>query len=211
MEDITDKLLHINETLAAIRSFRPGWRERYLMEPCMPEQELLAFELAHSCVLPTDYREFLRLVGSAGPGPDCGIFSPLQHFPGSGFEDCLEDAVDLSLSFPHSEAWNGLTGLEEGDEDWKDSFHPRHVPGSLIIGDRGCGSWTRIIITGPLAGEIWYDERADSGGLLPALSADGERLTFLPWYLNWLEAVAWRYAHAGPARQPRSGKADPYW
>ena len=194
---------HINESLAAIRRHRPVWRERYSLDPPWTIERLAEFERKHRCNLPEEYRGFLLHVGIAGTGPDYGLFAPHQHFSGSGFEGCLDDDPDLSIPFPHEKSWNDLP---EGLIDWdNDYFSSRHSNGSLIISDRGCALWTRLIVTGPLAGQIWYEDRADGLGLRPALAPDGSTYRFLQWYIDWLDLEFYQYGHEGQARQkPRS-------
>lgn len=196
---------HINHSLATIRHFRPAWKDRYSLDPLWEEQRVTDFENQHLCRLPEDYRNFLLLCGSGGPGPNDVLFAPDQHFTGSGHEECLGDDPDLSLAFPHTEAWNdsppNASDGAEAEEDWQaDYFSSRHSSGSLIISDQGCGLWIRLIITGPLAGEIWLDDRADGDGLRPLFDADGNRVHFLKWHTDWLEAEVHRYGHAGTPR-----------
>jgi hypothetical protein len=185
----------INEALATIRHFRPLWAERYTLDSPWSEAQVTAFESLHRCRLPEEYRNFLLLCGVAGPGPDYGIFAPNQHFPGSGFDGCLGDDPDLGGSFPYTDAWNDLP--EDETTLPEDYFSSRHCPGSFIISDRGCALWGRLIITGPSAGQIWHDDRADGWGLRPHIAADGTRYTFLRWYREWLDAELFRYGHAG--------------
>jgi hypothetical protein len=188
----------INESLATIRRFRPAWADRYSLEAPWAESQVAAFESRHRCRLPDEYRGFILHVGAAGAGPDYGLFAPDQHFSGSGYEDCLCDDPDLGIPFPHSGAWNECPPREmESDDDY---FSSRHSSGSLIIGDRGCALWTRLIVTGPCAGQIWHEDRAEGLGLRPLLTSIGSRLTFLSWYIDWLDTEVYQYGHAGNPR-----------
>jgi hypothetical protein len=202
MLSLNESLRQINAGLARIREFRPLWKDEYSCNPVLTPEAVAAFETRHGCRLPQDYREFLLKVGDGGAGPDCGIFELGQHFSGSGHEDCLEDDVDLSIAFPHAEAWNAA----EGDET---NFAPEDTAGSMIIGDYGCGIWTRLVITGPLAGEIWHDDRTNGQGIYPHLAPDGSRYQFLPWYLDWLARRVHQYGHKGnPNPDPGEGAAS---
>ncbi len=189
---------HIKASLASLLHFRPAWSDRYSLDEPWHETKISAFEVLHGCRLPHDYRNFLLHVGGAGAGPDYGLFPPDQHFTGSGYEECWCDDPDLSQPFPHHDAWNlPHDSLEELDASY---YMTQHCPGSLLIGDRGCALTTRIVITGPLAGHIWHDDRADGDGLRPCIATDGQRLTFLRWYHDWLDAEVYRYGHAGNPR-----------
>ena len=50
-----------------------------------------------------------------------------------------------------------------------------------------------LVITGPEAGQVWHDERVDQGGLWPYESADGRRVMFTEWYLDWLDEALGRF------------------
>ena len=192
MTGLIERIQFINDSLAAIREYRPGWRDRYVMNPVLTEGDLINFESRHRCRLPREYREFLRLTGNGG----LGVFALGQHFPESAYADSFCEEVDLSLPFPHTSSW------DQPEEDFEGGLGPQHVCGSLLIGEIGCSLWERIIITGPNAGEIWADLRADGNGLTPYQNENGTRVTLLDWFLDWFEIDAWRYASPGPARQP---------
>lgn len=188
----------INESLATIRHFRPLWVRRYTLDSVWTEARVATFESRYQCRLPEDYRGFLLHCGVAGPGPDDGIFAPDQHFSGSGYKDCLCDDPDLGMSFPFPEEWNNLPeGALTLPDDY---FSARHCPGSIVISDRGCGLWGRLIVTGSCAGQVWHDGRADGWGFRPHVASDGRRYTFLRWYCEWLDAEVYRYGHKGSPR-----------
>ncbi len=199
MTDLHEVLRRINESLARIRQFRPLWKHEYSADPLLTLEEVEGFERTHSCRLPETYREFLMHVGNGGAGPDCGLFALGQHFPGSGHEECLEEDVDLSMTFPHCDAWNEAPGSPEFEDDAR-YFSPAHAAGSLMIADLGCGSCARLVVTGPLAGEIWNDMRHDGLGIFPHLAPDGSRSQFLPWYQEWLARQVYQFGHQGRPR-----------
>lgn len=189
----------INDQLAKIRRHRPLWTERYTLDPAWAHEKVEAFESLHQCKLPEEYREFLIQCGVAGPGPDFGLYGPDQHFTGSGYEECFEDNPDLSIPFPYSDVWNDVP-----DDESKLSeqyFGAKYCPGSILISDRGCAMWDRLIITGPCAGEIWHDDRVDQKGLRPHVDTDGNRYTFLKWYCEWLDLEFYQFGHEGRPRQ----------
>jgi hypothetical protein len=200
MLSIQESLRLINLGLERIRKFRPLWKNEYSANPVLTLEQIVAFERKHSCRLPESYREFLLHVGNGGAGPEYGICKLGQHLSDSGHEECFEDNADLALPFPHAEAWNE-DGLDE------ESYHRcEHVAGALPINDRGCALWTYLVITGPLAGEIWNDDRGDGDGIHPHLAPDGSRYQFLPWYLDWLGRRVHQYGHKGnPNPDPGPG------
>jgi hypothetical protein len=207
MLSLHDSLRKINEGLARIREFRPLWKDEYSANPVLTPEEIVAFEEKHSCRLPEAYREFLLHVGNGGAGPVWGLSRLGQHFSDydniHDEEESFEDDADLSKPFPHKQAWN--------DEDCPDDdayFGDKHVAGSMIIADRGCNLSTRLIITGPCAGEIWDDDRPDREGIQPQIAPDGSRYQFLPWYMDWLARRVHQYGHKGnPNPDPGPGGA----
>jgi hypothetical protein len=43
------------------------------------------------------------------------------------------------------------------------------------------------VITGPERGNVWDDYRTDHAGLEPLQIGGRERVTFIEWYLAWLD------------------------
>jgi hypothetical protein len=59
--------------------------------------------------------------------------------------------------------------------------------GAVCLCHEGCAYRDWLIITGPLRGQMWDDDRAGDIDLAPGIAADGSALTFGCWYLNWLD------------------------
>ncbi len=66
-------------------------------------------------------------------------------------------------------------------------FSPDRTVGAIVISHLGCAARQWLIITGPEAGRIWSDNRADDEDLAPLLDQHGAPMTFGRWYLNWLD------------------------
>ena len=62
------------------------------------------------------------------------------------------------------------------------------VDGAFPISDVGCAISHIIVVSGPRAGTVWVDSRADQRGIFPLSDTDGSALKFARWYENWLEA-----------------------
>lgn len=167
----------------------------------LTEQEVATFEARHRVTLPADYREFLIHVGNGGAGPAYGLFSlGTYDEPDSWTEDDGFVGV-LSEPFPHTVPWNDLTGKPEYDEDregnqeWEDEYNRRldaweaiyfnttNVNGAIPICHLGCALRQWLVISGPQAGKVWDDLRADYKGLRPT------GFTFLQWYRSWLNGL----------------------
>ena len=171
-----------------------GWQIRtmdLLSEPL--EQGFIdEFEAAFGVQLPADYRSFLLQVGDGGVGP--GLFMrPL----GSPFDDGVawepgtiasdRSFKSLHKTFPHIAAVEGgydaawLARAGDDDVGWE-------PPGALQLWDHGCAIWGLLVLSGPVAGQVWIDSRTDGNGLKPQIGDSGQPMTFAGYYCQWLMA-----------------------
>ena len=174
-----------------------------LNEP-LSEEEVLAFEDAHSIRLPEDYRGFLMRLGNGGAGPFYGIFRLGEVDDNSGYRKWQEQdgmVGVLSRSFPLSEPWNDVSAMPDDDladsdkeECWrpKSSFEETYwgseiVNGAIPICHEGCAIRVWLVVTGAQAGKLWEDKRSEYGGLKPVLLTDGTPATFSSWFEEWLD------------------------
>jgi len=86
----------------------------FLLNPVLPEQEVLAFAQRYQIELPADYRYFLTTVGNGGAGPFYGIF-PLGQADGLGhslesWAEADEFVGKRSEPFTLTNSWNDLDG-----------------------------------------------------------------------------------------------------
>ena len=176
--------------------------------PPLTEEAVREFEVRHRITLPMEYRGFLIHVGNGGAGPSYGLFklgemdNAFKHKrwrEGDGFVGVL------SRPFPHAAAWNDLSGepaydkSREGDCEWEDEYErrlnawaqvywsPNNVNGAIPICHLGCAYRQWLVVSGPEAGRVWDDDRADRRGLKPLQQKGRKRVTFLQWYVDWLE------------------------
>nr|PZN44295.1 MAG: SMI1/KNR4 family protein [Actinomycetota bacterium] len=170
----------IHGRIAEIRRLDPEFRlfgareHRHRLNPPLSTEEILAFEKRMGVELPAAYRTFLATVGNGGAGPHYGLFGLAEalredekwHEGMPGF---------YATPFPHTTNWNPR--FEEQPEDYEG---PSWITGSLILGHFGCGAFHRLVVSGELAGEVWFDDRASDGGV----TREGE---FADWYLSWLD------------------------
>ena len=175
---------------------------QFHLHPSLPESALAAFEARHQCRLPVEYRRFLTEVGNGGAGPYYGLFKLGERMDRRSLVRWQEnDGVVgvLRAPFSHTGPWNDLAGEPTEDDEEDDDFDqrmaafenryfsPRHVDGAVPVADLGCALGHWLVVSGPEAGNIWCDFRADRSGIFP-LSSDGSaRVTFLQWYCGWLE------------------------
>ena len=76
------------------------------------------------------------------------------------------------------------TTVEEEDrmnEEWEKKLEVQYyatdiTDGAIPICHEGCALRNWLVVTGPLAGTVWRDLRADYGGIQPLLNKDGSRM-----------------------------------
>jgi hypothetical protein len=177
----------------------------YQFRPRATEESLCRFERQHRVQLPGDYRAYLAQLGNGGAGPFYGIF-PLGLFDGAGDHEAAWEEGDgivgiLAEPFPHQEAWNlpserlhpPATFASDAEQSaWFDAldakyWSPALVNGAFPICHHGCALRTYLVVTGPEAGRVWFDRRAEYEGLQPHLDGDGSHMTFAAWYGRWLD------------------------
>ncbi|MEU0673649.1 SMI1/KNR4 family protein [Streptomyces sp. NPDC006172] len=145
----------------------------YLLRPPLAEDTIRLFEQQQGARLPASYRDFLKDVADGGAGPGYGLLGLTEEVDDEwALHDLREEgrrAGFLSTPFPHTTAWPGPG--KSGDADYS-------VRGSLVIAERGCGMFHRLVVTGRNAGQVWFDD-PDWGGLTPGPD-------FRDWYLAWL-------------------------
>ncbi|MGW1375756.1 SMI1/KNR4 family protein [Streptomyces sp. NPDC002446] len=149
---------------------------RYELAPALPEEEIRAFEEAHGIDLPAEYRSFVAQVGNGPAGPGHGLM-PLtvpRAEAGEGWAvdgEWEEDRLPGRLAgpFPLSDPLPGRTR----------ALTDESTRGTLMLAEEGCGSYIRLILNGPRAGEIWRID-PDWAGFVPVSPG------FRTWYTQWL-------------------------
>jgi hypothetical protein len=203
-------LASVAAKLAELRARDGGFKvfgaisHRYLLNPRLDERALTTFERTHAINLPDEYRAFVNRLGNGGAGPFYGIFAcgEMDHN-----HECApwseQDGFvgELRAAFPHQLAWNLPSDelelpdsfeSDEAEEQWHDELDRRCwdtalVNGAIPICHHGCALRTWLVVSGAERGNVWYDARAEGGGLQPHRAADGRHLTFGAWYEDWLD------------------------
>lgn len=206
MTPTPESYAHIVRDLARLRgsvstAFESDEAE-YLCSAVMAEAEVVEFEKVHGVRLPEEYRAFLMCVGKGGAGPGYGVFDLGECDEGFDFRAWHEGdgfVGSLRVPFPHVAAWNDMRGMPEDALSETDAaayeaqraafeegyFAP--LDGAIPICHLGCALRQWLIVSGPEAGHVWEDRRADYEGLVPLQSATGERVSFYAWYRAWLD------------------------
>lgn len=176
----------------------------YELNPSLTDEEVDAFELGHGIRLPRGYREFLTRVGNGGAGPYYGLFRLGEMDDGFDFGPWDRYIGKLSQPFSHTAAWNDLSAYPDDQHDVRSPeyhklieafdaiyYDTRLTDGAIPICHLGCALRQWLVITGPEAGYIWCDNRAEYEGLRPLSTPAHDRVAFFEWYRSWLdEALA---------------------
>ena len=176
----------------------------YELNAPLTEADVAAFEQRYAVRLPADYRNFLIYAGNGGAGPHYGVFRLGETENGDGTSlpwRAGKYGAALRQPWPHRAPWNLREEWEDTlslpDEtrhaartEWDARYSdPAMVTGAFPICNLGCGLRDWLMVTGPEAGHVWRDARAEVGGLIPYEREDGHRWTFMDWYLHWLNGA----------------------
>jgi hypothetical protein len=174
---------------------------KFIANPVLTQEHVASVETKYAIALPASYRDFLLHVGNGGAGPNYGIFKLETVNLALGAEHLWADVPyfvgSLSCPFPHIESWNDCEdrptdcsdpAYEELTQRFEQNyFDPKIVNGAIPISDAGCNLRYWLVVTGPEKGNIWFDKRADFGGLIPVSDALGHHMSFESWYMKWLD------------------------
>jgi hypothetical protein len=155
------------------------------MEPCLKEWAVVGFESCFGVQLPEAYRLFLLLVGNGGWGPPRDGLANLGEA-----RDEMGEVKQLWEELPWIREPFPFTARVER-RDWRQGCF-----GCVYLGGEGCGMQWRLVVTGPEAGNVWFDD-PNAGVVYPA----SPHRDFLGWYEAWLERQAW-YLPCEVAREP---------
>lgn len=160
--------------------------------PKLTELEINVFEKKYNVKIPKEYKFFLLEIGNGGYGPGHGVLKLEETV--FDFKLDSNPSINLSEKFKYNIAWNELW-IENFDWDndrpeldiVNDYMNVKHIAGCLQISHYGHGSTNLIILKGKNKGEIWFDSRADYGGIFPEKNEETNlTLNFFDWYINWL-------------------------
>ena len=150
--------------------------------PCLPEQEIAAFEASYRILLPEAFRLFLLHIGNGGGGPPHyglnTLAQSVQRIPDGQHEPGNTPFLRPHLPFPLFEPWI-WEDENLGDRD-DVRFQAVYNDGHLFLGTDGCAMDWILVVSGPERGNVW--NRADVGAQPCVPSRD-----FATWYEYWLD------------------------
>ncbi|MEV8319957.1 SMI1/KNR4 family protein [Streptomyces sp. NPDC059900] len=177
-----------------------------MTEPPLSEAETVEAERELGVSFPEGYRTYLRTV-SAGGAP--ARLRRTEHgWWWDGNE--RERRALLTVPFPHPDSYveadDELTDREPQKEAFDDEaaylaawrvwddeagrFEDWKTAGAVVVQDLGCGFYTLLVLTGPLADTVWWDGRATCGRIVP-LSLDHLGGAGPVRFAEWLRHDSW--------------------
>ncbi|MEK3788416.1 SMI1/KNR4 family protein [Paenibacillus sp. FSL K6-1230] len=192
LQRISSKLHQLRQADTELAVFGADCHD-YELDPVKTPEEIRQLESDWNVSLPEDYKAFLMEIGAGGAGPYYGLEKPEEGiYVDLDYKDLPND---ISGEFPYTETWNPEVDWFEDDVDEDESaakdeeyFSDRHSAGMLRISNFGCGVTMNLIVNGNSYGEIWVDDRGNSGGIYPdQYFGNKDRLNFLDWYELWLD------------------------
>ncbi|HBY88238.1 MAG TPA: hypothetical protein DEO86_20490 [Colwellia sp.] len=154
--------------------------------------ELSKFEQSFGITLPEDYRNYINKISNGGDGLLYGFLTLEESIEvtrrfGKGLPDDI-----FSTEFPHVSSYNPaedsyweelsdqVSRKEISYEDYISEY--RYVnAGTLPIFSGGCGTFVRLVITGPSRGQIWGDDEHNDNGYVPV------EKDFITWIEKFLQ------------------------
>ncbi|MFJ8230359.1 SMI1/KNR4 family protein [Streptomyces sp. NPDC094448] len=169
---------------------RPRQRHRDGGGPRLTEDEIREAEAEFGITFPAEYRTYLL-----EPFGVRGV-NPLRRTP-EGWRWETSYTIDYHLladDFPHPDTdpdarmpsrddFSDAAAFEAAYEAWDaelNAYTDRMTDGCVVIQDGGCGFSTLLVVTGPLAGTVWFDATATTERIMP-LKSGGRSCTFGNW------------------------------
>ncbi|MFE5595880.1 hypothetical protein [Streptomyces sp. NPDC056549] len=96
---------------------------------------------------------------------------------------------DFANEQAHTDAWQAWDAECE-------VFEAQKTAGAVTLQDHGCGFYTLLAVTGPLAGTVWWDGRATCDLIIP-LSLDHMDSARPVTFSEWLRHNSWNLLPPG--------------
>ncbi|MFE5724383.1 SMI1/KNR4 family protein [Streptomyces erythrochromogenes] len=153
---------------------------RYELRPPLPEAEVRAFEEEHGFRLPEEYRTFVTTVGDGPAGPRHGLMPLITPRPEADDDWAVDDEWRDDRRPGRLAAPCPIRTPRPYDENRRYDEAEGLTLGTLMLAEEGCGIYLRLILGGPLAGQVWHLDQEFGCHTL-------ESPDFRTWYTDWLE------------------------
>lgn len=174
----------------------------YEWRPVLTEEQIQATEKKIGVRLPEEYREFLKVLGNGGPGPEWGIFELDNTYPSDDFLEKYPNMISMDCDYADEYAIGIKTHHLDKDPTYMEPVEP--FGGYIKLADYGHGMCAYMVVGGDQqVGKIWFMfEDGDVMKIAPAVKrvygtsstpamqkVEGRdwQVTFLDWFENWLD------------------------
>jgi hypothetical protein len=144
--------------------------------------EIAEFETYHGVRLPGDFAQFLKEIGTGGPGPHAWD----EGSERSGFAlmsmwfEAVHAVTDMRAGLV---AERSVLSPSKTFDDYVDRAEP--VQGCITIGDANPG-YVLLVISGPNSGRLAYYWPSTDESAWITSNGSSEPSSFLDWYEDWL-------------------------
>ncbi|WP_334075042.1 SMI1/KNR4 family protein [Paenibacillus sp. A14] len=162
----------------------------YVLNEGLSESQVEEFEAAAGTTLPQDYRDFLIHIGD-GAAKKRQFPLSLSHAKDC-MEYCLQEKTELDyMSRPFSadscnkafhedyEDWDSDMDDDAADEHYN-RLYSKALQGTITLHHDGCGYYIVMIVSGELAGQLYYIDTCHGQGIHKVSDS------FSEYYLKWL-------------------------
>ena len=201
-----------------------------VLPPVLSEAQVRRAEEQFGVVFPDEYRLYLLHVSAGGrvrtlrvdgrgwrwdgdqPADRANLRVP---FP--DHDTALAASEDLWLTEPQEGNYVSAAAYQADHDAWRETAEAAEDArtfGTVPLCDDGCGFYTRLVVSGPMRGAMWFDGRATCDRLNPLLNDDGQPATFGEWYLDWLtreEALTTPELRRAASERWHAGTDVPIW
>ncbi|RKT02284.1 hypothetical protein BX286_0168 [Streptomyces sp. 3211.6] len=192
---------------------------RQSVSPPLTEGELVMAEHELGVSFPAAYRAYLKAAK-----PAKRVFRPCRREWGWDWGADRQPLAELlPLPFPHPDSYvdanaeldarepclEDFTNEPDHADAWQawdrecEVFEEQKTAGAVTLQDNGCGFYTLLAVTGPLAGTVWWDGRATCDLIIP-LSLDHMGSARPVTFSEWLRYDSWDLLPPGWGGSSRS-------
>ncbi len=164
------------------------------LNPPIGLEKVVELENKYEIELPAEYKAFITTVGDGGLGLlslECSLENPVtlcnnclvlsaNYLVGNNFfrTPFIHTSAYIPNDDPYFIELQAKCDRGEITQSELDAAYYYTAAGTMIISDRGCGYYERLVITGSTRGQIWGDGEVSDQGYIP------RNVGFLDWYEN---------------------------
>ncbi|MCO6010577.1 SMI1/KNR4 family protein [Actinoallomurus purpureus] len=166
--------------------------------PALTEAQVHEAEAQFGVALPDDYRQYLLRVSAGAQVRELRCDQGQWHWAGDSNTDldrlktpfpdhdaALAASNEIWSQQPREEEYASVSAYQDAQRAWWDAYQATEearTTGAIFLRSGGCDYETLLVVSGPMRGTMWSDERAYTDRIDPILHYDGHPATFAEWY-----------------------------